>query len=479
MSIKPPSIKAPDKDLAEHSSPLQLQTGTPGTGRLYRPRSINTLPAQTLAKCQLSAGLPKTAHPEDILLSALKSPCFTHPLFSPILPCLETIVSPLLTAFKSGDRSFSSSAHLVETATSVRHIASSLSHTRIKTPMKNVMIVTKARDHALVGMTREVCEWLMMQRSGSGSELGRGVRVWVDKQLERSTRFGVEDMKKRVVERGGRGEVRFWEGGMCWEKPELFDFVLTLGGDGTVLYSSWLFQRIVPPVLSFSLGSLGFLTPFGFEKHESILEDIFKNGIQVNLRMRFTCTIYRSAPDGQSTPEESTHQHEVLNEITIDRGPSPYLSNLHIYSGNTDKLLTIVQADGLILSTPTGSTAYSLSAGGSLVHPDISAMLLTPICPHTLSFRPMLLPDTMSLRIHLPLHARSSAWCAFDGRGRTELNPGDSVLVGASRWPFPTVSVGGGEEEFVESVGRTLRWNVREGQKGFGSGSGKEGGKGV
>ncbi|ODQ52656.1 ATP-NAD kinase [Saitoella complicata NRRL Y-17804] len=347
--------------------------------------------------------------------------------------------------------------------------------------MTNVMVITKPRDNALVGMTREVCEWLMMQRSppssGSGMKEGRGVRVWVDQQLEHSARFAVEGVRRRVGQRGGRGEVRFWEGGMCWDKPEMFDLVLTLGGDGTVLYSSWLFQRIVPPVLSFSLGSLGFLTPFGFEKYESILDDIFKNGIQVNLRMRFTCTIYRSGPNGDSTPEESSHQHEVLNEITIDRGPSPYLSNLHIYSGNTAKLLTIVQADGLILSTPTGSTAYSLSAGGSLVHPDISAILLTPICPHTLSFRPMLLPDTMSLRIHLPPHARSSAWCAFDGRGRTELQPGDSVLVEASRWPFPTVSVGGGEEEFVESVGRTLRWNVREGQKGFGGGGvgGKDG----
>jgi NAD+ kinase len=83
--------------------------------------------------------------------------------------------------------------------------------------------------------------------------------------------------------------------------------------------------------------------------------------------------------------------------------------------------MTTVQADGLTISTPTGSTAYSLSAGGSLAHPEIPAILITPICPHTLSFRPMLLPDSMELRICVPYNSRSTAWASFDGRGRVEL----------------------------------------------------------
>jgi NAD+ kinase len=83
--------------------------------------------------------------------------------------------------------------------------------------------------------------------------------------------------------------------------------------------------------------------------------------------------------------------------------------------------MTTAQADGLCISTPTGSTAYSLSAGGSLVHPEIPAILISPICPHTLSFRPMLLPDSMELRIAVPYNSRSTAWASFDGRGRVEL----------------------------------------------------------
>lgn len=90
--------------------------------------------------------------------------------------------------------------------------------------------------------------------------------------------------------------------------------------------------------------------------------------------------------------------------------------------------MTTVQADGLCVATPTGSTAYSLSAGGSLVHPEIPTLLITPICPHTLSFRPMLLPDSMELRICVPYNSRSTAWASFDGRGRVELRRESCIL---------------------------------------------------
>jgi NAD+ kinase len=130
-------------------------------------------------------------------------------------------------------------------------------------------------------------------------------------------------------------------------------------------------------------------------------------------------------------------QFEVLNDLVVDRGPSPFVSLLEIFGD--DHHLTTVQADGLTVSTPTGSTAYSLSAGGSLVHPQIPALLLTPICPHTLSFRPMLLPDSMELRICVPYNSRSTAWASFDGRGRVELKQGDHIKITASKYPFPTV----------------------------------------
>jgi NAD+ kinase len=125
-----------------------------------------------------------------------------------------------------------------------------------------------------------------------------------------------------------------------------------------------------------------------------------------------------------------------------------------------------------------------LSAGGSLVHPEIPALLITPICPHTLSFRPMLLPDTMELRICVPFNSRTTAWASFDGRGRVELKratlihilidtdltialEGDHIKVTASKFPFPTVCADNQSTDWFQAISRTLRWNERERQKSF------------
>ncbi|CEH17828.1 atp-nad kinase [Ceraceosorus bombacis] len=156
---------------------------------------------------------------------------------------------------------------------------------------------------------------------------------------------------------------------------------------------------------------------------------------------------------------------EVLNDLVVDRGPSPYVSLLEVF-GN-EHHMTTAQADGLCISTPTGSTAYSLSAGGSLVHPEIPSILITPICPHTLSFRPMLLPDSMELRIAVPYNSRSTAWASFDGRGRVELKQGDHIKVTASRYPFPTVCAENQSIDWFNSISRTLKWNERQRQKSF------------
>jgi len=129
--------------------------------------------------------------------------------------------------------------------------------------------------------------------------------------------------------------------------------------------------------------------------------------------------------------------------------------------------MTTVQADGLCVATPTGSTAYSLSAGGSLVHPEIPAILISPICPHTLSFRPMLLPDSMELRICVPYNSRSTAWASFDGRGRVELKQGDHIKITASKYPFPTVCADKQSTDWFHSISRTLKWNERQRQKSF------------
>ncbi|KAL2198935.1 ATP-NAD kinase-like domain-containing protein [Corynascus similis CBS 632.67] len=418
----------------ESASSQQLCDALNGLAKAQNARSMMAAAAAT----------PTAAFP------SLQSPCFYHNGFDDAVD-LDKVLEEI-----KDDESMSHS-RLVQTARSVREVSKQLQRRPFKRAFKNVMIVTKARDNQLVLLTRELAMFLLLTPR-YGSDIG--VNVYVDAKLRHSKRFdarGITDLDPRFKEM-----LKYWTPDLCWSQPETFDLVLTLGGDGTVLYTSWLFQRIVPPVLSFSLGSLGFLTGFEFEQYKDHLNRVMSDeGIRVNFRMRFTCTVYR---DGKGQEMEEGEQFEVLNELVIDRGPSPYVSNLELYGD--DELLTVVQADGCIFSTPTGSTAYSLSAGGSLVHPDIPAILLTPICPHTLSFRPMVLSDTMCLRVSVPRNSRATAYCAFDGKGRVELKQGDHVTITASQYPFPTVVRR--PAEWFDSVSRTLRWNVRAAtQKGF------------
>ncbi|KPM45452.1 NAD(+) kinase [Neonectria ditissima] len=393
-----------------------------------------------------SAAAAATPTPATALFpSSLQSPCFYHERFADAVD-----IGKVLEEIKN-DVSMSHS-RLVATATGVREVSKQLQRRPVKRAVRNIMIVTKARDNQLVYLTRELASWLL-RTPRYGSDLG--VNVYVDAKLRGSRRFDAP----AILAENPRFQhmLKYWTPDLCWSQPEKFDLVLTLGGDGTVLFTSWLFQRIVPPVLSFSLGSLGFMTTFEFEKYKEHLNRVMgDDGMKINLRMRFTCTVYRGGLLGGPTLEEG-EQFEVLNELVIDRGPSPYVSNLELYGD--DELLTVVQADGCIFSTPTGSTAYSLSAGGALVHPDIPAILLTPICPHTLSFRPMVLSDTMALRVTIPRNSRATAYCAFDGKGRLELRQGDHVTITASQYPFPTVTRT--DTEWFDSVSRTLRWNVR------------------
>jgi NAD+ kinase len=142
------------------------------------------------------------------------------------------------------------------------------------------------------------------------------------------------------------------------------------------------------------------------------------------------------------------------------------MSNIEIFGD--DEHFTSVSADGICVSTPTGSTAYNLAAGGSLCHPENPVMLVTAICAHTLSFRPVILPDTIVLRIGVPYDARASSWASFDGRERLELTPGDYVTVSASRYPFACVQPHGRRsEDWINSISAKLGWNTRQRQKAY------------
>lgn len=216
------------------------------------------------------------------------------------------------------------------------------------------------------------------------------------------------------------------------------DLVITLGGDGTVLRVSSLFSTgPVPPVLSFSMGTLGFLLPFHIGSFETAIHHVFLGQATVLPRMRLACKFYDR--DGIEFDGCGAGGWQVMNEVTLHRGRSPHLTTVDSYVDGQH--LTEAVADGLILSTPTGSTAYSLSSGGPIVHESVSALLLTPICPRSLSFRPLLLPG--SSRITLQLSEKSRAQTAevfMDGKEARFLQREEFVSIAASRFPIPCVN---------------------------------------
>lgn len=209
------------------------------------------------------------------------------------------------------------------------------------------------------------------------------------------------------------------------------DLILTFGGDGLLLYVNTLFQtRAIPPVMCFDFGSLGFLSPFQYANFQQEVDEVLNGTALLTLRMRLQCTIYRF--------DQPRGVYHVLNEAVIDRGPSPYLSVLDLSCDS--QYLTTLQGDGVIFSTPTGSTAYSLAAGGSIIYPAVPAILLTPICAHSLSFRPMLLPDSAVMMCEIPRECRTSGWVSFDGKYRQELHRGNRLEVRLSPFPMPTIN---------------------------------------
>lgn len=181
------------------------------------------------------------------------------------------------------------------------------------------------------------------------------------------------------------------------------DFVITLGGDGSILHVSSLFDRdAVPPVLSFSMGTLGFLLPYDISGYKQAVEDMVQGNISLLLRMRLRQTSHRK--DGEAFCQIQDRRQEggcydvhLMNEVTLHRGREPHMTKIDAYVDGQH--LTQAISDGLIIATPTGSTAYSLSAGGPIVHPSVQSLVLTPICPRSLSFRTVLLPSDSVIQL--------------------------------------------------------------------------------
>jgi NAD+ kinase len=208
--------------------------------------------------------------------------------------------------------------------------------------------------------------------------------------------------------------------------PDLVDFIMVLGGDGTLLSVARLLEERDVPILGVNLGSLGFMTEVTTSELFPRLEKVLAGHYIIQERMRLKTCIHRQ--DGERLP-----QPVVLNDVVINKGALARIINLE--TAVDDIYLTTYRADGLIVSTPTGSTAYSMAAGGPIMHPNLQALILTPICPYTLSHRPLVLPDTAYIQVTLQTH-NEDVRVTLDGQVGVELHYGDVVEIQQAARPM-------------------------------------------
>ncbi|KAJ1929257.1 NADH kinase pos5 [Tieghemiomyces parasiticus] len=252
--------------------------------------------------------------------------------------------------------------------------------------------------------------------------------------------------------------------GVVSEYSRVVDFAITLGGDGTVLHLSALFPGPVPPVISFSMGTLGFLLPFDISNYRPALERVIE-GRDVTLlpRMRLSCSVHEAdgtrllIPTSNTAAAGTAVDHHVMNEVLVHRGRFPHLTSIDCWVDG--EFLTNAVADGLIVGSPTGSTAYSLSAGGPIVHPALDSLLLTPICPRSLSFRTTLLPAYSVIQLHIAAASRSIAEVSLDGREVMSLRVGQYLQVRASPYPVPCVNRVGNSVDWARDINGLLKFN--------------------
>lgn len=249
-------------------------------------------------------------------------------------------------------------------------------------------IIGKTNKQEVFGITDDLCKWLKE----------RGIETYVESEIG----FKIGHLNSIPRER----------------LPEHSDVVLVFGGDGTFLDVARLVCRYNIPILGVNLGGLGFLTEITTDELRPAVEEIINGNYVVEKREMLTATIHRDA--------EIIGDYSVLNDVVINKGVVARIIDLAIYIDGSH--VTSFRADGLILSTPTGSTAYSLSAGGPIVYPTLPLTLITPISPHTLTNRPLVVSNETVIKVKI-LTETMDVYLTLDGQVGVTLKKDDEIEV--------------------------------------------------
>ncbi len=231
------------------------------------------------------------------------------------------------------------------------------------------------------------------------------------------------------------------------EVPEGSDLIVVLGGDGTLLSAARVVGGRDIPLFAVNLGHLGFLTAIQVEDLYPELERALKGEHRIGRRRMVDCEVRRKG--------ETTGTYAALNDVVITKTELARMIDLDTHVDN--HFVAAYKADGLIIATPTGSTAYSLSAGGPVIFPSVNAFCLTPICPHMLTNRPVIVPDT-SL-IHILVHGEEGTYLTIDGQVGEPLSKGDVVICRSS--PKTIQLIRPPKMLFFDVLREKLKWGER------------------
>jgi len=201
--------------------------------------------------------------------------------------------------------------------------------------------------------------------------------------------------------------------------PKSVDWVVVLGGDGTLLGAARRIGQYGIPILGVNLGGLGFLTSIPFKRLYPIIEMMLDGSVEVESRIMLEAKVLRK--------DEEVCRFQVLNDVVINKMALARIIDLDVIIN--EEFLTTFKADGLIISTPTGSTAYNLAAGGPILYPTMETLIITPICPFTLTNRPIIIPDTSIVKIKMGKETEETVTLTFDGQVGFDLCYEDNVLI--------------------------------------------------
>ena len=225
------------------------------------------------------------------------------------------------------------------------------------------------------------------------------------------------------------------------------DLLIVLGGDGTLLNVAGIAHPHEVPILGVNLGSLGFLTETTMENLYPTLEKVLDRKCEIENRMLLNASVLRNG--------KNIEDFNVLNDIVINKGALARILNLKVFVD--DQYMTSYRADGLIIASPTGSTAYSLSAGGPIIHPSMHALVLSPICPFALTNRPIVVPDSSVIRVQLTTrNADEDVRITLDGQTGYSIKSGD--ILEAKKADIPVKLIQAPGKNYYQLLRKKLHW---------------------